>query len=161
MIPNSTDLAPTASSQVLSELFCPPIQTWVLRHTTLFKITAAATIIICPVTILLNILVIFAVKRRRDLQRNNSNILLRSMAVADVLVGAVSMPLTIISDVLVLAKFLNTGVFCRIAFVNDTVLYIGSCSSVYHLTVIAWERHVAIGEWANDKVIVTRGCWPY
>ena len=80
------------------------------------------------------------------------------MAVADVLVGAVSLPLTIISDVLVLAKFLNTrGVFCRIALVNDTVLYIGSCSSVYHLTLIAWERHVAIGEWTNYKVVATRG----
>ena len=157
MNPNSTDLAVTFSSQVLSELFCPPIQTWVLSDLTLFKITAAATIIICPVSVLLNILVIFAVKRRRDLQRNNSNILLGSMAVAGVLVGAVSMPLTIISDMLLLAKFLNAGVFCRIAFVNDTVLYIGSCSSVYHLTVIAWERHVAIGEWANYKVIVTRG----
>ena len=87
----------------------------------------------------------------------NSNILLASMAVAGVLVGAVSMPLTIISDVLVLAKFLNAGVFCGIAFVNDTGLYIGSSSSVYHLTVIAWERYVAIGEWANYKVIVTRG----
>ena len=157
MNPNSTDLAATASSQVLSELFCPPIQTWVLSDITLFKITAAATIIICPVSVLLNILVIFSVKRRRDLQRNNSNILLGSMAVAGVLVGAVSMPLTFVSDVLVLAKFHNAGVFCRIALVNDTVLYIGSCSSVYHLTVIAWERHVAIGEWADYKVIVTRG----
>ena len=157
MIPDSTDPAATLSSQILSELFCPPIQTWVLSETALFKITAATTIIICPVTILLNILVIIAVKKRRDLERNNSNILLASMAVADVLVGAVSMPLTIISDVLVLAKFLNPGVFCGIAFVNDTVLYIGSCSSVYHLTVIAWERYVVIGEWANYKVIVTRG----
>ena len=87
----------------------------------------------------------------------NSNILLGSMAVAGVLVGAVSMPLTIISDKLLLAKFLNAGIFCGIVFVNDTVLYIGSCSSVYHLTVIAWERHVAIGEWENYKVIVTRG----
>ena len=157
MIPDSTDLAATASSQVPSELFCPPIQTWVLSDTTLFKITVAVTTIICPVTIFLNILVIIAVKRRRDLQRNNSNILLVSLAVADVLVGAVTMPLTIISDVLVLAKFLNARVFCRITFVNDTVLYVGSCSSVYHLTVIAWERYVAIGEWANYKVIVTRG----
>ena len=157
MIPDSTDLAASASSQVPSELFCPPIQTWVLSDTTLFKITVAVTTIICPVTIFLNILVIIAVKRRRDLQRNNSNILLVSLAVADVLVGAVTMPLTIISDVLVLAKFLNARVFCRITFVNDTVLYVGSCSSVYHLTVIAWERYVAIGEWANYKVIVTRG----
>ena len=159
MKPNSSDhLAASASSQVLPELFCPPIQVWVLSDTTLFKITAAVTIIICPVTILLNILVILSVKKRRDLQRNNSNILMASMAVANVLVGAVSMPLTIISDVLILVKFLNAGVFCGIAFVNDMVLYIGSSSSVYHLTVIAWERYVAIAKWADYKVIgVARG----
>ena len=154
---SDTDLTTDTSSFVPSELFCPPIQTWVLSDATLFKVTAATTIMICPVAILLNILVIIALKRRGDLKNINSNILLASMAVAGVLVGAVSMPLTIISDALVLAKFLNAGVFCRIAFVNDTVLYIGSCSSVYHLTVIAWERRVAIGEWANYKVIVTRG----
>ena len=154
---SDTDLTTGTSSFVPPELFCPPIQTWVLSDTILFKITAAVTIIICPVTILLNILVIIAMKKRRDLRNIHSNILLASMAVAGVLVGAVSMPLTIISDVLVIAKFLNARVFCGIAFVDDTVLYIGSCSSVYHLTVIAWERRVAIGEWANYKVIVTRG----
>jgi len=78
------------------------------------------------------------------------------MAVAGVLVGAVSMPFTIISDVLVLAKYLDAGVFCGIAFVNDMVLYVGSCSSVYHLTVIAWERNVAIRKWEDYKVIVTK-----
>ena len=154
---NNTDLTTDTSSIVSSELFCPPIQTWVFSDTTLFKITTATTIIICPVTILLNILVIIAVKRRRDLQNINTNILLASIAVAGVLVGAVSMPLTITSDVFVLARFLNAGVFCGIALVNDMVLYIGSCSSVYHLTVIAWERHVAIAKWEDYKVIVTRG----
>ena len=157
MNPNSEDLAASASSPVLSELFCPPIQVWVLSDETLFTITAATTIIICPVTILLNILVIVSVKKRRDPQNNNSNILLASMAVAGVLVGAVSMPLTIISDVFVLLKVLNVGAFCGIAFVNDMVLYIGSCSSVYHLTVIAWERYVAIRKWTHYKGIVTRG----
>ena len=157
MNPNRADRAASASSQILSELFCPPIQVWVISDTTLFKITAAATIIICPVTIFLNIFVILSVKNRRDLRKNNSNILMASMAVANVFVGAVSMPLTITSDVLVLAKFLNAGVFCGIAFVNDMVLYIGSCSCVYHLTAIAWERYVAIRKWADCKVIVTRG----
>ena len=157
MNPNIADLAASASSQVLSELFCPPIQVWDLSDETLFKITAATTIIICPVTILLNILVILSVKKRRDLRKNNSNILIASMAVAGVLVGAVSMPLTIISDVFVLVKVLNAGVFCGIAFVNDMLLYIGSCSSVYHLTVIAWERYVAIRKWADYNVIVSKG----
>ena len=154
---SNTDLTTDTSSLVPAELFCPPIQTWVISDTTLFKITAAVTVIIFPVTILLNILVIMAVKGRKDLQKNNSNILLASMAVAGVLVGAVSMPLTIILDVLVLTKIPNAGIFCGIAFVNDMVLYIGSVSSVYHLTVIAWERYVAIAKWEDYKVIVTRG----
>ena len=157
MSPNRTDLAASASSQVQSELFCPPIHVWVLSDETSFKITSATTIIICPVTILLNILVVISVKRSKALRKHNSNILLASMAVAHVLVGAVSMPLTIISDVLVLVKFLNVGAFCGIAFVNDAVLYIGSCSSVYHLTVIAWERYLAIGKWADYKVMAARG----
>ena len=152
----SRDLASNASRQEPSEIFCPPIHTWILDERTASKITAVTTIIICPVAILLNILVIMIVKKRRDLKNNKSNILLASLAVADVLIGAVSMPLTFTLDVLVLVKFLNASTFCSIAFVNDTVLYIGSCSAVYHLTVIAWERCVAINKWMDYKVIVTR-----
>ena len=150
-------IATNVSSQVPSEIFCPPAQIWVLGETTTFKVTAAVTIVMCPVTILLNVLVIIAVKLRSELKKNKSNVLFASMAIADVLVGAVSMPLTITLDVLVLVKFLSSpGTFCSIAFVNDVVLYIGSCSSVYHLTVIAWERYVAIRKWMDYKVIVTR-----
>ena len=57
------------------------------------------------------------------------------------MLGAVSMPLTIISDMLVLAKFLNAGGFCGIAFVNGTVLYVGSCSSVYQSLFRSLSRH--------------------
>ena len=154
------ELAANASSQVLSEFFCPvkPIHIWDLSERTMFKITAAITIVVCPVTILLNILVILAVKLRRALKEHNSNILLASLAVADVLMGVVSMPLAICLDVLVLVKrYLSVGGFCRIAFVNDLTLYVGGCSSTYHLAVIAWERYVAIRKWREYKVIVTRG----
>lgn len=72
------------------------------------------------------------------------------MAVADVLVGAISMPLNIALDVLVLERFLSRGVFCRIGLVNELVMLIGSCSSVYHLALIAWERYVAIRNWTES-----------
>jgi len=36
------------------------------------------------------------------------------------------------------------------------VLYAAVSSSFYHLTVIAWERYVAIKKWNRYKVIVTR-----
>ena len=42
------------------------------------------------------------------------------------------------------------------AFTNQLVLYAAVCSSLYHLTVIAWERNVAIRKWASYKMIVTR-----
>ena len=158
---NSSNTEPAAdvSSQVLSEFFCPvkPIHVWVLSERTAFKITAAITLAICPVSILLNILVVLAVKRRRELKQHNSNILLASLAVADVLMGAVSMPLTICLDVLILLKrFLSLDVFCRIGYANEMVIYIVSTSSLYHLAVIAWERYLALTKWTKYKVSFTR-----
>ncbi|KAL9988241.1 hypothetical protein ACROYT_G002665 [Oculina patagonica] len=157
---SNTDLVANASSQVLSEFFCPvkPIYIWALSERTLFKIATATTIVISSVAILLNILVILAVKLRRELKEHHSNILLSSLAVADVLMGAVAMPLTICLDVLVLLKrFLSPDVFCRILFANEMVLNISGTSSLYHLVVIAWERYVAVTKWREYKVIVTRG----
>lgn len=67
--------------------------TWIAQ----VKIIVAIMTIACPVTILLSHLVIIAVKTRRELKKNSksSNVLSSSMALADLLMGAVSMPLTI------------------------------------------------------------------
>ena len=67
-----------------SVLHCPelPEFIWDLNQITSFKIIDAITSIACPVTILLNLLVIIAVKTRREL-KHNSNILLSSVALAD------------------------------------------------------------------------------
>ena len=157
---SDTDLAVTASSKVLSEYFCPvkPIHIWVLSDRIVFKVNAAIAIILCPVVVLLNILVILAVKTKRELKEHNSNILLASLAIADVLTGIISMPLATSLDVLLLLRrFLNPEVFCMIALINEMTLFIGGCSSTYHLAVIAWERYVAIRKLTEYKVIVTRG----
>ena len=157
---SDTDSSANASSNVLSEYFCPvkPIHIWVLSDRTLFKITAAITIILCPVIVLLNVSVILAVKTKRELKEHNSNILLASLAIADVLTGVISAPVTISLDVLLLLKrFLIPDVFCRLAWINEMTLFLGGCSSTYHLAVIAWERYVAIRKWTEYKVIVTRG----
>ena len=87
--------------------------------------------------------------------QKNSNILLTSMAVADLLVGAVSMPLTIASDILLLREKLSLKI-CKIAGANQIVLYSAVSSSFYHLTFIAWERYVAIVKWTNYKNIITK-----
>ena len=157
---SDADLTVNASSKVLSEYFCPvkPIHIWVLSDRTMFKVTAAITIILCPVVVILNILVILAVKTKRELKEHNSNILLASLAIADALTGIISMPLATSLDVLLLLRrFLNPEVFCRIALINEMTLFIGGCSSTYHLAVIAWERYVAIRKLTEYKVIVTRG----
>ena len=154
----SADLAMNVSVQMLSEISCQgkPTYRWVLDDKTTFQTTVTTTSIACPFTILLNILVIIAVKQRRELQKH-SNILLAILAVADVLVGAISMPLTTTLDVLVLLRYVNNPHFCRILFINQLVLYSLCYSSVYHLTLIAWERYVAIRKCMEYRSIVTKG----
>ena len=70
--------------------------------------------------------------------------------------GAVSMPLSIGLDALLLQK--DVGLFiCRIALGNQMVLYAACSLSLYHLTLIAWERYVVITKpCINYKLIVTR-----
>ena len=137
----------------VTTFYCPyqPIFTWILSDSTTSLSASIITGIACPVTIFLNILVIRAVSKRGELQ-TNSNILLASMAVADMLVGAASMPLSISLDVLLLRKDLSHTI-CEIAFANQLVLYASACTSLYHLTVIAWERYVAVTKWMHYNAL--------
>ena len=86
-----------------SMFICPYMPYFIrdVTNTASFQITTTITSIACPVTILLNILVILAVKRRKA-SKKKSNILLSNLAAADLLVGGVSMPLTITVGALVL-----------------------------------------------------------
>jgi len=138
--------------------YCPesPQFIWDLHHITSFKIIVAITSIACPVTILLNLLVIIAVKTRGELKKT-SNILLSSVALTDLLVGAVSMPLSITLDALVIKRVLDVDIICTIDFISVSVLHIGCWASFLHLLLIAWERHVAIAKWTECKAIVTTG----
>ena len=146
---NETDSHNIDPIESPSVYFCPtkPIYTWILTETAAFYVSITAKSIASPFTVLLNLLIIVAVWRRRALQ-NNSNILLASMAVADLLVGAVSMPLTTALDILLLRKNLSLTI-CKIAGANQIVLYSAVSSSLYHLTFIAWDRYVAIEKWRS------------
>ena len=153
---NTESLGANSSSETRSVFYCPrsPGFIWDLNHTTSLKIIVAVTTIACPVTILLNLLVIIAVKMKRELKRN-SNILLSSLAAADLLVGAVSMPLSITLDALVLQRFLLEDVICTI----DTIvfaLYSVNGVSFLHLLLIAWERYVATVKWKKYKTLLTK-----
>ena len=154
---NETGTLASLSSVFRSAFYCPnlPQFIWDLNDTTSIKIALAITITACPFAIILNILVIIAVKTRRELQRN-SNILLSSLAVIDFLVGAVSMPLAIAFDSFILQRFLREEIICTCFSLNDGVLYTTYCASFYHLVLIAWERCVAIRKCMEYKDIVTR-----
>ena len=152
---SETDSEKIDLSESPSEYSCPyePVYTWILTETAAFYVTITTKSIASPFAVLLNLLIIVAVRNRRALQKN-SNILLSSMAVADLLVGVVSMSLTIASDILLREKL--SLKICKIAGANQIVLYSAVSSSFYHLTFIAWERYVAIVKWTNYKNIITK-----
>ena len=139
-----------------SVLICPhdPSFVWDLNDETTYEVTAAITSIALPATVVLNLLFIVAVRRSRQLQ-TNSTFLLASLAFADLLVGLVSMPLTIAFDILLLHQVFLDNV-CKIDYVHGIFLYSACCSSLYHLTVMAWERNVAVTRPMEYKVVVTR-----
>ena len=115
--------------------------------------------IACPATILLNILVILAVKKTRELKKNSSN-LLSNLAASDLLVGAVALPLAKTVCALALQEHVIQDVICTINYVSDSVMYTATCISILLLVLIAWERYVAVTKWADYRTIVTKGA-PY
>ena len=153
---SETDSEAIDPSESPSVYFCPtkPIYTWILTETAAFYVSITTKSIASPLTVLLNVLIIVAVKKRRAFQKNSS-ILLTSMAVSDLLVGAVSMPLTTALDILLLHKKLSLTI-CKIAGANQIVLYSAVSSSLYHLTLIAWERYVAIKKWRSYKTVISK-----
>ena len=158
MTVNNTESLGNFSSETRSDFFCRewPQFIWDINHKTSFKITVAITTIACPVTILLNLLVIIAVKTRRELKKN-SNILLSSVALADLLVGAVSMPLSITLDALVIHRVSTTDLICTMFSISASVLYTVCGASLVHLVLLAWERYVAVAKWTEYRAIVTTG----
>ena len=97
------------------------------------------------VTILLNLLVIVVIRRRKELQKP-VNILLAGLAVADLLAGAISIPLSATVDISILHQFSLQTICTLDAVLNKPMIFFVCSSStcIYHLIAIAWERYVAI-----------------
>ena len=147
----------TNSSSNIRSVFCCLYSleaTWNLNNTTHSWILVVLLSIASPATVLLNALVIVVVKQRKELRRN-SNILLTSMAVTDLLMGALNMPQRATVDALIL-RHIWFHQICLLDFLNLSTTYWIGFSSLYHLTAIAWERYIAIVKWMDYKVIVTR-----
>ena len=129
--------------------------TWNPDDTVNIMTTYLITVVACPLTILLNTLIIMAVAKKQSLHKNH-NILISSLAASDLLVGAVSQPLTIVRGAFDF-HLDNPPVFlCTLDFINIFVLYVACCTSICHLTVIAWERNTRISEDIYNPTGVTR-----
>ena len=99
-------------------------------------------------------LVILAVKKDRQL-RNHSNLLLASLALVDLLTAAVSLPF--FTAEMLISHHVTVDYICMLDLVDVSLMSCLSLASIQHLTVIAWERYVAVRRWRDYKVIVTIG----
>jgi len=154
---NETETATIFWNTTRSVFHCShePNLVWDLQDTTSPWVFAAIASIISPSAVLLNALIIISVKRKKELQRA-SNILLSSMAVTDLLVGSLCVPLSAVVGLLVSYRVLADHYICKLDFVALLSTVTLTLCSVFHLTMIAWERYMAIRKWIHHKVIVTR-----
>ena len=133
-----------------------PSHTWNLNETTPRWIIAAVISIASPAIVLLNILVIVVLKQTKELKKRRGNILLSNLAVTDILVGALCMPLSATVDWLILEQ-VSFKHGCTLESTN-VQLFIGlSICSLCNVAMIAWERYVAILKWKDYKNISTEG----
>ena len=139
-----------------SEFFCPsaPQIIWDLERKVFIQLGIVISAVIGSFTVLLNILVISAIKKTRELQRK-SIILITSLAVADLFVGAVSAPFNITVDALILRGTVSVGMICLIAKLNKFISSSAYRASYYHVVLFSWERYVAIVKPMKYKAIVT------
>ena len=118
----------------------------------MYLITVVLETLMCPFTILLNSLVILAAKRKRYLRKQKTCVLLACLAVTDLLVGAVVLPLVVTSHIL---RLLGKRLVCIVDKIATETVYIGCGASLFHLAIISGERYVAIKHSLRYETLVT------
>ena len=106
-----------------------------------FILIIAVNALICPLIVLLNILVMVAVKNKRQLH-TKSNIALACLATTDLVIGLVVQPLHITSGTLIVKGEANT--FCTLADVTQTISVTCFFASLHNLVLVSAERYIAI-----------------
>ena len=101
-------------------------------------------LLVSPCSILLNVLVIVAVKTSPRLKTNH-HILLASLAGTDLLTGAISQPLLIAEEIYLLkGSSLNSYSFCFLKNVSVITGMTPVIASLQHLALLSIERYLAI-----------------
>lgn len=131
-----------------------------LQHSTsdsfygLLIAAAVLSLAACPFTILLNFLVIGAVKTKRRLQ-THPNILLACMALTDLISGLVVQPLYITVTIFLLTGE-NFRAFCDINLAFSISFFQTFWTSMVHLVLISGERYFAIKRVFSHASFVTK-----
>ena len=115
-------------------------------------ISTVVTSIASPMAILLNAILIIAVVKKKKLQ-SYCNIVLASMAVGDFLTGAVTQPLFLTAGIHRLQDDYES--MCTVVLAGFFALYLIS-ASIYHLTVISWERYTVVSKGINYRSTVAK-----
>ena len=116
-----------------------------------FIITFIINSVSCPFTVLFNVLVIMAVKRRPRLQ-SNSNILLACLAATDALTGLAVQPSFILYKTFQLLDISYMEAFRRI---HNSILCTAVISSALHLMLVTFERLIAIKFTVHYPYVIT------
>ena len=151
---NNNQTTITSRSSTYCGLYEQPVS-WVVGDSAFHMILGLLTVVASFPTALLNTLIILAIKQRRELQKP-SNILLSSLAVTDLLVGAISMPTTATIDFFRIRR-VSFEKTCMLGLVNAIFMPLLFIATLNHLTIIAWERYVAVQKWRDYKRIITNG----
>ena len=82
---------------------------------------------------------------------SNSNILLSTMAVTDLLVGGLCVSLSAVVGLLVSYQILADHYICVLDFVAIWSTVTLTICSIFHLTMMAWERYVTMTKKPYEK----------
>ena len=111
-------------------------------------------IITCPFTIVLNVMVIFAVKKKRRLQ-TTSNIALACLATTDTIVGIFAYPIIISYEILILQGEIS-GEVCQLQYAARYLASVALFSSFVHLVLMTAERYIAIKHTLTHHGTITK-----
>ena len=151
---NSSETSQTASTgrecsltpqgtvnDISSEVYC-----WLVFITVI-------SIITCPVTTVLNALIIVAVKTKNQV-RTKSNIALACLSSTDAVMGVIGLPL-FSSWLIVELQGDTSGIYCILIGFSRTSLRLLGIVSLLHLAMVNVERYIAIKHPLRYEVIVT------
>ena len=130
-----------------------------LDHTTtganvVLVMLTVLNIVTCPFTIVLNSLVMIAVKTKARL-KTNSNTALGCLAVTDVLMGAIGQPIFVAGTILILQGD-TSNEHCTLQRLSRIVIRALSGASIRHLVLISVERFIAIKHSFAYTTMVTK-----